>query len=237
MTEREKRTETADNEIIKAIEICAKNSVTRHNGLTYQGMPLHFLFEDVLGFVNRQNSNIEEIKSENSNLTSDLSSARAEIEKLTVELQAMRGAANSYKREAINLELTLRGVMHSVDKWLEGDELKQNEVDRAVTMREKTLQIVERLKNLVEASDKNCKTAVGIIDKWEKQYAFAKAEAAKKFAERVNEAAENAWIDREGDFIFSDSEISTYEIFDTLAEWCKDVTDNLLKEFTEGDTK
>lgn len=101
--------------------------------------------------------NIKELKSENSNLTSDLSSARAEIEKLTVELQAMRGAANSYKREVINLELTLRGVMHSVDKWLEGDELKQNEVDRAVTMREKTLQIVERLKNLVEASKKTAK--------------------------------------------------------------------------------
>ena len=131
--------------------------------------------------------NIEELKSKNANLISDLSSSKAEIEKLTVELQAMRGAANSYKREVINLELTLRGVMHSVDKWLEGDELKQNEVDRAVTMREKTLQIVERLKNLVEASDKNCKTAVGIIDKWEKQYAFAKAEAVNEFAERLKD--------------------------------------------------
>lgn len=49
-----------DNEIIKALEICAKNSVTRHNGLTYQGMPLRFLFEEILGFVNRQKAEIEE---------------------------------------------------------------------------------------------------------------------------------------------------------------------------------
>lgn len=43
------------------------------------------------------------------------------------------------------LELTLTGVMHSVDKWLDGEELEQDEVKRAITMREKTLQIVEKL--------------------------------------------------------------------------------------------
>lgn len=62
----------------------------------------------------------------------------------------------------------------------------------------------------------------------------AKAEAVKEFAERLNEASEDTWIDREGDFIYSDSEKSTHEIYDTLAEWCKDVTDNLIKELTEG---
>jgi hypothetical protein len=40
---------------------------------------------------------------------------------------------------------TLVGVMHSVDKWLEGDELKADEVNRAATMREKTLRIIESL--------------------------------------------------------------------------------------------
>lgn len=133
--------------------------------------------------------------------------------------------------EINRLEYTLLGVMHSVDKWLDGDELKQNEVDRAATMREKTLQIVERLKNLVEASDKNCKTATGIIDKWEKRYAFAKAEAVKEFAERLKKEAENVGIDREGDFIFSDS--GTFEFYSTVAEWCKEVTDILVKELTE----
>ena len=45
----------------------------------------------------------------------------------------------------IDLYYKLVGVMHSVDKWLEGDELKQDEVNRAATMRGKTLQIIERL--------------------------------------------------------------------------------------------
>lgn len=43
------------------------------------------------------------------------------------------------------LEYTIIGIMHAVDKWLEGPELEQDEVNRAATMREKTLQIVEKL--------------------------------------------------------------------------------------------
>ena len=47
------------------------------------------------------------------------------------------------KAEIERLEYTLLGVMHSVDKWLDGEELKLNEVGRAAAMREKTLQIIE----------------------------------------------------------------------------------------------
>lgn len=42
-------------------------------------------------------------------------------------------------------EYTILGVMHFVDKWLDGDELEQDEVNRARIMREKTLEIVEGL--------------------------------------------------------------------------------------------
>lgn len=45
--------------------------------------------------------------------------------------------------KADSLEYTLMGVMHSVDKWLDGNELEQDEVNRAATMREKLLQIIE----------------------------------------------------------------------------------------------
>jgi hypothetical protein len=48
-----------------------------------------------------------------------------------------------------DLEYTLMGVMHSVDKWLEGDEFEQDEVNRAATMREKTLQIIENIETEV----------------------------------------------------------------------------------------
>lgn len=50
------------------------------------------------------------------------------------------------RSEVDKLEYTLLGVMHSVDKWLDGDELEQDEVNRAITMREKTLRIVETAK-------------------------------------------------------------------------------------------
>lgn len=50
------------------------------------------------------------------------------------------------KSEVDKLEYTLLGVMHSVDKWLDGEELEQDEVNRAATMREKTLRIIENAK-------------------------------------------------------------------------------------------
>lgn len=43
------------------------------------------------------------------------------------------------------LELTLHGVMHFVDKWLDGAELEKDEVNRSATMREKILQVVEEM--------------------------------------------------------------------------------------------
>ena len=38
-----------------------------------------------------------------------------------------------------DLEFTLEGVMWNVDKWLDGDELNQDPVNRAIIMREKLL--------------------------------------------------------------------------------------------------
>lgn len=60
---------------------------------------------------------------------------------------------------------TLIGVMHSVDKWLDDDELKQDEVNRAATMREKVLKIIERLQaensTLKKALELACKSIAG----------------------------------------------------------------------------
>ena len=57
---------------------------------------------------------------------------------------------NRQQAEIDNLTYTLWGVMHSVDKWLDGVELEQDEVNRAVTMREKTLRIVEEKQAEIE---------------------------------------------------------------------------------------
>ena len=40
--------------------------------------------------------------------------------------------------------------MHFVDKWLDGNELEQDEVNRADTMRHKTLQIIEEQQAEIE---------------------------------------------------------------------------------------
>ena len=48
------------------------------------------------------------------------------------------------KAENDELFYKLSGVMLSVDKWLDGEELNQDEVNRACTMREKTFQIYHK---------------------------------------------------------------------------------------------
>lgn len=49
----------------------------------------------------------------------------------------------SLEEQLVTLEYTLMGVMHNVDKWLEGDELNHDPVTRAIIMREKLLNILE----------------------------------------------------------------------------------------------
>lgn len=99
---------------------------------------------------------------------------------------------NRQKAKIDNLEYTLLGVMHFVDKWLDGDELEQDEVKRSEIMREKTLKImeeqqveVERLKEgfkkLVEKQNL-CKENTQATREY--QIKQTKSEVIKEFAER-----------------------------------------------------
>ena len=92
------------------------------------------------------------------------------------------------KSDADKLEYTLLGVMHSVDKWLDGDELNQDEVNRAITMREKTLRIVENSKSTAasEVIDEFvyrlvCLTAYGTINISPSRVREIAAELKKKY--------------------------------------------------------
>jgi hypothetical protein len=58
----------------------------------------------------------------------------------------------------------------------------------------------------------------------------AKAGAIKGFAKRLNKEAEKVCIDREGDFVEADG-----EIYDTVADWCKKTSDNIVKEMVGED--
>jgi hypothetical protein len=100
---------------------------------------------------------------------------------------------NRQKAEIDNLEYTLLGVMHFVDKWLDGDELEQDEVKRSEIMREKTLKIVEEQQTEIERLKKGFKKLVEKQNLYkenmqatrEYQIEQAKSESIKEFAERV----------------------------------------------------
>ena len=85
------------------------------------------------------------------------------------------------RSEVNDLEYKLIGVMHSVDKWLEGDELNQDEVNRAITMREKTLKIVEALEDERDRYKKYYFRHE--YDKWE---AEIKQEVAREIFEEID---------------------------------------------------
>lgn len=65
-------------------------------------------------------------------------------------LKDILAVINHQKTEIKQLEYTLLGVMHFVDKWLDENELKQDEVNRADIMRHKTLQIIEEQQAEIE---------------------------------------------------------------------------------------
>ena len=64
------------------------------------------------------------------------------------------------KSEVERLEYILLGVMHSVDKWLDGAELEQSEINRAITMREKTLNIIEGQRNEIIKLEKALRSSL-----------------------------------------------------------------------------
>lgn len=59
------------------------------------------------------------------------------------EVEDLNRAAKEAADMLDNQAYIILGVMHSVDKWLDEKELEQDEVNRAATMREKVLRIIE----------------------------------------------------------------------------------------------
>lgn len=79
-----------------------------------------------------------------------------------------------------DLEYILMGVMHFVDKWLDDDELKLDEFNRALRMREKTLQIVEGLTKENEELKSDLKDAE---EEYERVYEQAEADIRGNMAD------------------------------------------------------
>ena len=129
---------------------------------------------------------------------------------------------NRLQAENKDLFYKLEGVMHSVDKWLDGDELKQDEVNRAITMREKTLKIVEdlqaeneRLRNAYQQCAYEREVFLG-------EHEEIKAEAYKEFADRLKEKAKKTEIVCSGALITMGYSISHKELEILLKEMVGD---------------
>lgn len=97
--------------------------------------------------------------------TDGITEVYTRVEELEEENREQKADVEKLKAENDDLFYKLVGVMWFVDKWLDGEELEQDELNRAITMREKTLQItedqqaeIERLKeanqSLVEAGER-----------------------------------------------------------------------------------
>jgi hypothetical protein len=121
-----------DNEIIKFVEH-AMYSAKGEDGFK----EIHWEhFKDILDLINR-------LKAKNKEFD----------EKIVIQMGAIDWQVkeiNRQKAENEDLFYKLQGVMLSVDKWLEGVELEQDEVNRAATMREKTLRITEEQQAEIE---------------------------------------------------------------------------------------
>ena len=170
-----------DNEIIKALECCGDENNCAECPLKGTRFEFDRSCEQEL-----MKASAELIKSKNEKIN---------------ELQHKIMSCNS---EIERLEYTLIGVMHSVDKWLDGGELEHDEVNRAATMREKTLQIVERLQKAIKVQDI-------MIEQQEHKLKNAKSEGRKEFADRLKTKATSAfWEERKY--------VDTEDIDNTLKE-------------------
>lgn len=163
---------------------------------------------------------------------------------------------NHQQAENDDLLYKLTGVMHSVDKWLDGDELKQDEVNRAATMREKTLQIMEKQQVEIERLRKEVNLVSIQFQDLQERYEEAQIEIAQ-WKEEANKY-QRLWciaIDDVDDIETAQSEAikefaerlkenaHTQPIFDTYCgnKYMGDVSkiyvvdiDNLVKEYEKG---
>lgn len=88
-----------EDEIVKALEICSKNNVNRHNELTYEGMPLRFLFEDTFDLIKRKNEEIHCLTDALDNSTKEFLKLHDEYQKQKAYIEKVKPIHNSFERE------------------------------------------------------------------------------------------------------------------------------------------
>lgn len=143
-----------------------------------------------------------------------------------VFLQQVLDLIKQLQTENNDLFYKLAGVMHSVDKWLEGDELKQDEVNRAATMREKTLQTVENLQAENESLKRTVNhTAKGSVKILEMVHE-AKADAYRDIIRRIKENSNKMGLVCSGELVRTDYTITEEKLDDFLKDFINKADDS-----------
>ena len=134
------------------------------------------------------------------------------------------------KSEIEKLELTLQGVMWSVDKWLDEKDYDADPIKRAITMREKTLQIVEKL----EQDNEGLRNVLAnTINK----YRNCEAEVAREIFEEIdNEILAEIDLCNGVLIEFEEADEPYHRIKGEVSALCKiqDFIAELKKKYTEG---
>lgn len=145
-----------DNEIIKVLECCSKSKSNEE--CKKLGCPFFDKDIDMCGTINSET--IIQV-----NALDLIKRQKTEIDILIRKKEALKDEIAEKQAEKERLEYVLMAVMHSVDKWLEGGELKQDEANRACTMREKTLKITEKLHKKIDGLQKANQESFVAIEK------------------------------------------------------------------------
>ena len=104
-----------DNQIIKALERCPQHTECCYCNSLEECGNKRILIESVFDLINRQKAIIE--KSEKVEHFADraIETANAEIERLNIELQSMRSAANSYKMHYEKAQTEIKRLQKNID--------------------------------------------------------------------------------------------------------------------------
>ena len=102
---------------------------------------LSMSISDIYGLYEKAEAELEVTQKENNDLHNTIAGLKA-VEKnffeARAELAELKDKDNTFREDVLD------AVMLSVDKWLEGDELKDNPETRAATAREKALKAIEK---------------------------------------------------------------------------------------------
>ena len=112
-----------DNEIIKAMQCVIGNDVNCSECAYQKTLPFpsctRMCAKNALDLINRQKAIIEKSEKVEHFADKAIETANAEIERLNIELQSMRNAANSYKMEfcAFSDNLVIKHYYKFIDKF------------------------------------------------------------------------------------------------------------------------